>query len=232
MKLSLDNFLENSFVISCNAEQKDIFYSKMQELGIKSKHYDGNFPISYGLSKKQKCWLSHLDLVKMAKCLNLPYITIFEDDCVPMIGIQEKLTQFFDSTQIPDDVDILVMGNLGYIYDYANCIYYLKPTDIPTLAKVQDKGVAGAHAYMVFQKCYDKYISMRLNCKEMIPNDGMFATKHTKDIVVYSSVPSFFIQMRDLNVQHVSLLHDRENLNLYVNDVNALKNVKISSQTL
>ena len=52
MKLSLDNFLENSFVISCNAEQKDIFYSKMQELGIKPKHYDGNFPISYGLSRK------------------------------------------------------------------------------------------------------------------------------------------------------------------------------------
>lgn len=56
--------------------------------------------------------------------------------------------------------------------------------------------MAGAHAYMVFRRCYDRYIALQTTSEKLIPSDGMFATKHTKDIVVYSCVPSFFIQKK------------------------------------
>lgn len=46
---------------------------------------------------------------------------------------------------------------------------------------------------MVFRRCYDRYIELQSTSGKLIAADGIFATKHTKDIVVYSSVPSFFI---------------------------------------
>ena len=69
---------------------------------------------------------------------------------------------------------------------------------------------------MVFRRCYDKYIDLQTTSEKLIPPDGMFATKHTRDIVVYSSAPSFFIQSKNGIVQYSEQMRDKENLKLFI----------------
>ena len=82
--------------------------------------YDGR-PMKCSLgntSNPIRCTYSHFELVKMAKALDLPFITIYEDDAYPMSGAMKKMDKWFQDTEIPDDADILMLGNLAYIYDF------------------------------------------------------------------------------------------------------------------
>lgn len=40
------------------------------------------------------CSLGHLAIIKMAKCLDLPFVVIFEDDAYPCIDIKTKLIKY------------------------------------------------------------------------------------------------------------------------------------------
>lgn len=81
-----------------------------------------------GTSNLIRSTYSHFEVVKMAKALDLPFITIYEDDAYPMIGAKEKMDKWLQDTEIPDDTDILMFGNLAYIYDFQGCIYHCQQT--------------------------------------------------------------------------------------------------------
>ena len=115
--------MKNGFVISCSKMQEQEFRKRFaREFG------EENLPRTYN-GRVLKCALgnaslaikstySHFELVKMAKALDLPFITIYEDDAHPMFGAMEKMDKWFQDTEIPDDADILMLGNLAYIYDF------------------------------------------------------------------------------------------------------------------
>lgn len=53
---------------------------------------------------------SHLMIVSMAKTMQLPFVCIFEDDAVGCINCKNKLEQVLNN--IPEDTDVLMLGNL------------------------------------------------------------------------------------------------------------------------
>ena len=101
------------------AEFRENFAREFGEANI-PRIYDGRvLKCSLGnASNLIRCTYSHFELVKMAKALDLPFITIFEDDAYPMFGAMEKMDKWFQDTEIPDDIDILMLGSLAYIYDF------------------------------------------------------------------------------------------------------------------
>lgn len=123
MKITISDFLKNGFVISCSNMQEQGFRKRFAgEFGEENlpRTYDGRvLKCALGnASLAIKSTYSHFEVVKMAKALDLPFITIFEDDAYPMSGAMEKMGKWFQNTEIPDDADILMLGNLAYIYDF------------------------------------------------------------------------------------------------------------------
>lgn len=66
----------------------------------------------------QLCTLSHFCIVNMAQTLELPYVTIFEDDAVPTKNCGRLLGDFLQESELPDDADIIIWGNLEFIHKY------------------------------------------------------------------------------------------------------------------
>lgn len=149
-QLSIDDCLNNSFVISTSLDDTTQFYNSFLWAKSKPKMFNGCQPTFIGSESYTRA-LRHLEVVKMAKCLNLPYVTIFEDCARPMKNLKNLLGEWFSFAEIPCDADILVLGNLTYIYEYQGCLYDIKPIDnCKRIGEVGRSGVAGSHAYMVF----------------------------------------------------------------------------------
>lgn len=114
----------------------------------------------YGIPKPQKfkgltrepngelaCLIGHMTLVMMARCLNYPYIVIFEDDAYPRKDIKEKLD--FYLSNIPDNCGILCLGENGHRGTLQKEDNYFIVKERPY----------GSHAYIVFKEMYDDYIN-------------------------------------------------------------------------
>lgn len=92
------------------------------------------------------CLIGHLSLVMMARTLNLPYITIFEDDAYPCIDVVEELN--YHLSNIPDNCGLLsygyngVAGNITADGDF----------------EIFEERPFGSHAYTIFSDSYDEYI--------------------------------------------------------------------------
>lgn len=97
---------------------------------------------------------SHFAIVQFAKILDLPFVTIFEDDAVPVDDCIEKLNLY--CSDIPDKIDVL---RIGY------CSQFYRPTRecdikiaIPHSDNLIVKNLSGSHAYIVFKRYYDDFI--------------------------------------------------------------------------
>lgn len=87
---------QNSFCIHTKPEEYAAFRERFARMGLPDglipSGYDGNHPkhlvprVENTDWHSQLCGLSHYSLVKMAKTMGLPHVTIFEDDAVPVIG--------------------------------------------------------------------------------------------------------------------------------------------------
>ena len=95
---------------------------------------------------EQYCLFGHMSLILMARCLDLPYIFIFEDDAYPRKDVKEKLEFYIENR--PKDCGILVLGRngesgeIGEFGDYH--IVYERPF--------------GAHAYLVYKVAYTELL--------------------------------------------------------------------------
>ena len=127
MNISLDNLLNNSYVVSINNKTMARFNSVFLHAGFKTLpkmmpgfiftqkqiEDDSFLKATSQVAGKLKygalgCGVSHACLVRHAYLSNLDFICIFEDDAYPCDKILEKLPKFL--TNIPDECDILKLG--------------------------------------------------------------------------------------------------------------------------
>ena len=80
MKISINDFLRNSYVITIDDERYNIFkllFSKCFYSDIVPKRFNGF--VQSDLKSTYKCMLSHVAIVRMVKSMNLPFVVIFEE---------------------------------------------------------------------------------------------------------------------------------------------------------
>lgn len=152
MDISLEKVIENSFCISIDQKRRHIFQTVFN-------HYFGKVPRIFDgytnpeLDGIRKCSLSHVSIIRMAKAMELPFVTIFEDDAYPRRDANIIIRDVIRRT--PEDANMLILGwnvlkNASKIDDII-----LKGPSRPANC---DRRIYGSHAYIVFEKCYDKYI--------------------------------------------------------------------------
>lgn len=150
MKISIEELLKNSFVISINNERYKQFVKYFTE-------YKLNTPLPRliqgavfrNISGVDNCSISHYTIVKLAMSLNLPFVCIFEDDAYPCINVKNKLEMYLE--HIPDDTECILLGNIGIMHDNdkEKTDYY-----IPVKREV------GSHAYILFKSQYQTYVDV------------------------------------------------------------------------
>lgn len=145
--MSISEFFDNSFVISIDEERLNRFYSLFLRhfKGVAlPKHFYGY--VNGDLKPTYKCMLSHASVVRMAKCMGLPFAVIFEDDAYPCDGIQYKLEQCLSN--IPKSKIALIGWNK-----------YKCVSKVDDVWNRLEGWVWGSHAYVIFNDAYDSYIS-------------------------------------------------------------------------
>lgn len=164
--VTLNTFVENSFVISIDTERHKLFQKFFSMNGFEDfpklhvGHQDKN------LSSTKNCQLSHLEIIRMAKETNLPFVVIFEDDAYPCNGIKQQLEDIL--RRVPQDANVILLG-------YSSCSERQKASmRSKSLCKIIDGTVSGAHAYILFEQAYDKYIKFFETNTSMPADNGIF----------------------------------------------------------
>ena len=183
MKLTVEDLLKHSFVITIDRERYSMFKRIFKAHGL-DKPYPRKFDgvtLWYN-SPQYNCYLSHREAIEKAKKLKWPYVCIFEDDAYPCVGVKEELDKYL--SEIPDDCAALALGwismlsNSGVDGDFINeiCCY-------------------GSHAYVVFEEHYDDYIELLDKNPE---GDGAFYATNNNDrlprSLFYGTKKNMFIQ--------------------------------------
>lgn len=164
-KISIEQILENSFVISFEPEKIKMMQNIFNKSGLKLPKV---FPASHNsdLSGQYNCILSHVQIIRAAKAFNLPFVVIFEDDAYPCKQIVLKLIEVF--SDIPDDTTILLLGWSNEAKPYGRQKFNEKYNKITQI-------ISGSHAYVIFNNGYDTYLNKyQQNSKQTA--DGIFST--------------------------------------------------------
>lgn len=196
--LTIQQMLENSFVISINDDQLDFFYKVFEKSGlnpmpkffegIKTKQIkDYTCEVPKKCHSVINCMMSHLFLVRLAKYLDLPFICIFEDDAYPCKDILVELERQLKN--IPNKIKLLTLGNIRF-KAHKEKLY----TSTGNYIKV--KYNHGSHAYIVFKEGYDDYINV-VNTENAIA-DLVFE----KMPQIYSTNENLFIQANICSSMH------------------------------
>lgn len=180
MKLSTEEILNNSFVVTIDSERVSRFNSFFEEQGLTiPRTFIGyeltedfvikQFQCVARLKRQDKQLLlkqelknfsyisnnaSQWSIVQLAKFANLPFVTIFEDDAKPAENLKEKLD--FLCSDIPDETDVL---RLGYCPQFPRPTFpYMTKSALPHSDNLIVKNLSGAQAYIVFARYYDRFI--------------------------------------------------------------------------
>ena len=208
MNFTIDDMFRHSFVMAKDEKEYDRFCSRMKAQGfdMMPRVFYGNFPKCLVGDKGYRskfvlCSLAHFFLVRMAKTLDLPHITIFESDAYPMKECKEKLRIFLEGG-VPDDSDELVFGNLHFIRNYNR---FLKDAG-NKFGRIKCN-LWGAHSVVVFRKAYDQWLRAYLKCDWEIHADFF------NNLVdrCYATTRSFFIQVKD-GLEYAKFMVDKNNL--------------------
>ena len=211
MKFSIEDMFKYSFCISTSNENYETFKQRMLSTGFSDemmpKMFNGNHPrtIAKNCIPIQLCTLSHFHIINMAKTLDLPWITIFEDDTLPMKNCREILEQFISESELPDNADIIIWGNLEFIHQYQwycnnNVIY----NDHYALLRHK---IWGAQSNTIFKKNYDNWLEAFrfFDDIHLGPDWYHYLAENT-----YVSTRSFFIQWKNNQLQHDDLMNETD----------------------
>lgn len=148
MKLTVEDLLKHSFVITIDKERYSLFKRIFKAHGMGKpcpKKFQG-VTIWYN-SPQYNCSLSHAAAIEKAKKLDWPYVCIFEDDAYPVTGIKDELEKYL--SDIPDDCAVLVLGSI-----FCHSSLGLQGDFL--------KGIRtyGGHSYILFRDYYDKYLEL------------------------------------------------------------------------
>jgi hypothetical protein len=78
----------------------------------------------------------------------MPYVVIFEDDAYPCINCKDKLKEVFEN--ISNDIGFILLGWSNHVGSYQ------KFDD--NFNKIESL-ISGSHSYIIFEKCYDEYLT-------------------------------------------------------------------------
>lgn len=206
MNLTEEQIFEHAFVVSVEDKRLEEFRKQFALAGFKKipEHWHGAFvreslfkayeknpynPLHYTYAKALCNGFSHYFLVVMAKYLDWPFVTIFEDDAVPVEDIHEKIKTY--CTDIPDDVDIFKLG-------------YLRARQSSKIEYEDNKYISinqmGSHAYIVFKKNYDTFIAQTAIC----PRADFLRFNPNRKVKSYSPKISLFKQV---NIPGTEIIH-------------------------
>jgi len=169
MNVKLD---ENAFCLSCNLNRFHYLQECFESVGLKSPtlfpgviHHDG----------AKGCILGHISMVMMARCLNLPYLVVYEDDAYPRPDVIDKFEIIVNEL---DSIDpkwgMLALGRSGEtscwdrrIEDFWNVYRTDKqrnslPSKVTFIGKNLisiPKNSNGSHAYIVKNWCYNEWLN-------------------------------------------------------------------------
>lgn len=194
MKISAENILGNSFAISVSDPRARCIREVFSHYGMaEPKIYDGfrncDLKSLFSGDKKRRrryanaynCSLSHAGVVKTAKCLDLPYVAIFEDDAYPCRDIRAKLDECL--SDIPDDAGLVVLGWSRLIGK--------RIVRAGSFSEFSGK-VFGSHAYVIFRQAYGKYLEY-YHAHPKVAADMMFNVRPSP-FKVYVADECLFIQ--------------------------------------
>lgn len=186
-QLLIDDVFKNSFVISIDKNKYNrflkIFKTQFGTL-LLPKLFVGSQ--NKKLTGPQNCTLSHLNIVKNAKCMNLPYVMIFEDDAYPCIDVYNKFSMYLK--YLPLNIKLLILGwsNHSQLKEFKQQKQQFNKhiNNITTI-------ISGSHAYILFKEGYDDYIN--------------FFTKNpnaTADCHVFYKIQPSYILNKPLFIQY------------------------------
>lgn len=147
MNIDLKDILSNSFCLSIDKRRKSEFSEIFKNIfsGYPlPKIFDGYS--NKDLGGKYCCELGHCSIVRMAKALSLPFVTIFEDDAYPMTNAADEIKKVI--TSVPDNASMLMLG-----YNKYNKIERINDNISKLLSWCW-----GSHAYILFSGAYDAYL--------------------------------------------------------------------------
>ena len=206
MNLTEEQIFEHAFVVSVEDKRLEAFRKQFALAGFKKipEHWHGAFinkslfagfenkptnMLHYKYVKSLCNGFSHYFLVVMAKYMDWPFVTIFEDDAVPIEDIHEKIK--FYCSDIPDNVDIF---KLGYLRERTNSKILYEDDKFIGINQM------GSHAYIVFKKNYDRFIAETVMC----PRADFFRFNMHDGMNSYSPKISLFKQV---NVPGTDIIH-------------------------
>jgi hypothetical protein len=198
MKLSYEDVFTHAFVVSIDEVRYQAFVDNFKKAGIETipKLWNGMYVSDKYIDIyrrgdprmmtnctviKQICnACGQYFIVVMAKVFDWPFVTIFEDDAVPVEGIKEKLDLYLSN--IPDDIDAI---RLGYLDGKP-------PSKAPIFEfdHISSEFRYGSHAYIVFKKYYDKF----LQASHDSPYADFERLHYTEESKVYVLKKSLFNQ--------------------------------------
>lgn len=169
MKLSYEDVFAHAFVVSIDEIRYQAFVDNFKKAGIETipKLWNGMYVSDKYIDIyrrgdprmmtnctviKQICnACGQYFIVVMAKVFDWPFVTIFEDDAVPVEGIKEKLD--LSLSNLPDDTDAIRLGYLNNSHAISRKLNF-------TSNHISYEFRYGSHAYIVFKKYYDRYLQM------------------------------------------------------------------------
>ena len=214
MTLTSEEIMQNSFVVTIDSERFSVFRSELLSADFPEQLLPKKF-IGYEITdeylirafkavfdlqytkvrgylekeiKKFRCICnnaSHFAIVQHAMLLDLPFVTIFEDDAVPVENCIEKLNAY--CSNVPDDIDVLRLG-----YYRPEKEWYSKTYKWPE-PKANGFVVSrfpGSHAYIVFKKFYKQF----LESNKYQPRCDMDKINPGADKIVYALKEPLFVQ--------------------------------------
>ena len=168
MTIKLD---DNAFCLSCNLNRFHYLQDCFDKVGLKPPTL---FPGAILKNGAVGCLLGHISLVMMARCLNLPYIVVYEDDAFPRPDVIKKFEIALEELQLENPYwGMLSLGRTGEtswwkgdtedFWKNLNNRRNFKHKD-SNVINVSDniitipKNPSGSHAYIVRNYCYNEWL--------------------------------------------------------------------------
>ena len=206
MNLTEEQIFFYFFVISINDKRLEEFQKQFKKAGfkkipelwhgatLKSNYYKSfdDYPdklVHYKWLLSLCNGFGHFFLVEMARHMKWPFVTIFEDDAVPVDNIHKLIKTY--CTDIPDDADIL---KLGYTGERHHSFLLYKDDKFVSIDQ------KGSHAYIVFQKEYERFLSDSI----INPRADVYRFNPHNGVKSYSCITPLFIQK---NIDEKDTIH-------------------------
>lgn len=206
MRLTTEEILHNSFVVTIDGERVALFNSWFASQGLAvPKAFTGYELPEMFLKQQFQCFrrfpaaqdfkrmaaicnnASHWAIVQHAKFMDLPFVTIFEDDAKPVDGLQEKLDLL--CSDIPEETDVLRLGYTSMFKRHT--ARPLIDNAIPHSDNLIVSNLSGSHAYIVFRKYYDRFIIDN----KLQPRCDLIKINPSKNKIVFALKESLFNQV-------------------------------------